>query len=381
MVAVSGREGGLRPPRVFISYCRKRGEVEDTDLVTRVGQIARWLEADGVAVWDDQHNPCVGEDFGTWMERGLDHVDVAVVVCTPEYHARWRAGPSSGAGYESKQLRVGALRGDAVPAVPLLIRGFGARADIPKALDQPFVELAGSGETALRHGDPGYVALLQQVFRMPAREGTAKLNATDRLREPEARRVGVVPTALALAERIEAADWTTAAKVDALAQRLKAHVPAEHAAVAAALPAAADRERALRGLLLLIAERMADDPWGGVEAELFPKVRGRDSAANGTPDMLYARVARQGGSYVVSKTWARFRGPPFFGERQEAKGTGPEGVAAALSAEAARFGGLAHARGAVRRAGGRRRRGDRPRAGAGPTGARPANAGEAASVP
>ncbi len=329
----------MRPPRVFISYCRKRGDLDDADWVARVMEIARSLQADGYAVWDDEAVPCVTDDFGAWMERGLACIDIVVVVCTPEYHARWQAGPTTGAGWESKLLRVGTSRGRVAPIVAAVVKGRGQREDIPPALEQNYVELAAGGVTADRYADPGYVKLLRQLGLFGRREGVAELKETDTLRRPQDGRQEQVQEVLQAAGKIEEGSWLVKEKVGALVEVLRGRLPAEHADAATVLAAPeADRPLVLRGLLLVLTEAATADPVGELLRELAPRPQGQ--AALGVPDVLYARVERQGADKVVW-TQARFRGPPFFGERRAARGAGPDGVAAALADEAATFAGLA----------------------------------------
>jgi hypothetical protein len=80
-------------PRLFLSYSHDSAEHD-----ARVLALAERLVADGCACALDQFEPNPAEGWPQWMDRQLDVADYVLVVCTPGYYSKAKAGPDARSG-------------------------------------------------------------------------------------------------------------------------------------------------------------------------------------------------------------------------------------------------------------------------------------------
>lgn len=325
--------GPQRPPRAFLSYCRKRvvGGVEEdhADLIAWLGQLGEWLRSDGVTVWSDQHAPC-RDDFGGWMSRGLRQADVVVVVCTPAYRQRYEGGQGTGVGWEAWELRVGLQGGERLDIHPVLVEGLSKPADIPPALVRGLWPTLGlRGRPDARFLDAGYVRLLRAIHgnALGQRPST---NDEQAIATPE--RAHDVRRAIDLARRIEVAGHLTAERVQALADVVRRFLPQRQEHADRLLRPNIDRSEVLHGAVLEVGEVTRRDPLCELERELLSTTGGTKPTNSHQPDVLFVRVYGKGPDATIGPAWMRSRATPLVGERHEPPTPAARGPAALAKA-------------------------------------------------
>jgi hypothetical protein len=92
-----------QPLRAFISYSR-----DSPQHCERVLALAERLAADGCACALDQWEPNPAEGWPAWMDRQLDEADFVLVVCTPGYYRKAKAGrrPAAGLGVRFESVLI-----------------------------------------------------------------------------------------------------------------------------------------------------------------------------------------------------------------------------------------------------------------------------------
>jgi hypothetical protein len=115
------------PPVCFISY-----SWDSERHKTWVRELATALRDRGVKTLLDQWDCRPGDDFGVFMERGIEQADVVLVICTPTILQKQAKG-QGGVFFEAKMIRAELFLGSNKRFIPILREGRVANA-VPPAL-------------------------------------------------------------------------------------------------------------------------------------------------------------------------------------------------------------------------------------------------------
>lgn len=86
-----------RQPRLFISYCH-----EPESNRTRVENLVKRLRFDKIRVINDRDETSPPEKWNQWCIEKIGDADIVLMICTEEYHSRFRERSASGVGWEAE---------------------------------------------------------------------------------------------------------------------------------------------------------------------------------------------------------------------------------------------------------------------------------------
>jgi TIR domain len=88
------RQTGFQPPRVFISYAHPSELNQKRELLDRVLTLSDRLRLDGVDCYIDRYLENIPQNWTEWVQEQVAQADFVLIVCTQEYHRRFRGDES-----------------------------------------------------------------------------------------------------------------------------------------------------------------------------------------------------------------------------------------------------------------------------------------------